>query len=96
IKTDFAEKVDINKVGTYTVTLTATNEDGQAANPVEVSVIVSDAAAEKVNVKYVDENGAEISAAETLTGNLDETFSIDAKSIAGYKCDATLSGVFST
>lgn len=47
IKTDFAEKVDINKVGTYTVTLTATNEDGQAANPVEVSVIVSDAAAEK-------------------------------------------------
>ncbi|HAA7156344.1 TPA_asm: class 1 internalin InlI [Listeria monocytogenes] len=96
IKTDFAEKVDINKVGTYTVTLTATNEDGQAANPVEVSVIVSDAAAEKVNVKYVDENGSEISAAETLTGNLDETFSIDAKSIAGYKCDATLSGVFST
>ncbi|WP_221641585.1 ATP-binding cassette domain-containing protein, partial [Listeria booriae] len=50
------KKVDINKVGTYTVTLTATNEDGQAANPVEVSVIVSDAAAEKVNVKYVDEN----------------------------------------
>ncbi|EHP8613757.1 TPA: LapB repeat-containing protein [Listeria monocytogenes] len=96
IKTDFAEKVDINKVGTYTVTLTATNEDGQAANPVEVSVIVSDAAAEKVNVKYVDENGAEISAAETLTGNLDDAFSIDAKSIAGYKCDATLSGVFST
>ncbi|EJG4230922.1 LapB repeat-containing protein [Listeria monocytogenes] len=96
IKTDFAEKVDINKVGTYMVTLTATNEDGQAANPVEVSVIVSDAAAEKVNVKYVDENGSEISAAETLTGNLDETFSIDAKSIAGYKCDATLSGVFST
>ncbi|MBC2328542.1 LapB repeat-containing protein [Listeria swaminathanii] len=96
IKTDFAEKVDVDTVGTYTVTLTATNEDGQSANPVEVSVIVSDAAAEKVNVKYVDENGLEISAAETLTGNLDEAFSIDAKSIAGYKCDATLSGVFST
>lgn len=47
-------------------------------------------------MKYVDENGAEISAAETLTGNLDDAFSIDAKSIAGYKCDATLSGVFST
>ncbi|MBC1719691.1 LapB repeat-containing protein [Listeria seeligeri] len=96
IKTDFSEKVDVDSVGTYKVTLTATNEDGLEASPVEVNVVIHDMAAEKATVKYLDENGTEIAPSETLTGNLDDTFSIQAKAIDGYKCDATLSGVFTT
>lgn len=96
IKTDFAEKVDVHSVGTYKVTLTATNEDGIEASPVEVNVVIHDMAAEKATIQYLDENGTEIAPSETLTGKLDDTFSIQAKSIEGYKCEATLSGVFTT
>ncbi|EAE2452404.1 cell surface protein [Listeria monocytogenes] len=52
-----------------------------------------------VTVKYVDENGNEITTSDTLTGKLDDSYQAKAKEIAGFTLDnnklpANASGVF--
>ncbi|EPO7295768.1 MucBP domain-containing protein [Listeria monocytogenes] len=54
-----------------------------------------------VTVKYVDENGNEITTSDTLTGKLDDSYQAKAKEIAGFTLDnsklpANASGVFET
>lgn len=52
-----------------------------------------------VTVKYVDENGNEITTSDTLTGKLDDSYHAKAKEITGFTLDnsklpANASGVF--
>ncbi|EAD1641516.1 MucBP domain-containing protein [Listeria monocytogenes] len=54
-----------------------------------------------VTVKYVDENGNEITTSDTLTGKLDDSYQAKAKEIAGFTLDNSklpdnASGVFET
>ncbi|EAD2625991.1 cell surface protein [Listeria monocytogenes] len=69
--------------------------------PLSVTYIYKKMEGAPVTVKYVDENGNEITTSDTLTGKLDDSYQAKAKEIAGFTLDnsklpANASGVFET
>ncbi|ECB9786779.1 cell surface protein [Listeria monocytogenes] len=67
--------------------------------PLSVTYVYKKMEGAPVTVKYVDENGNEITASDTLTGKLDDSYQAKAKDIAGFTLDksklpANASGVF--
>ncbi|EPD9050126.1 MucBP domain-containing protein [Listeria monocytogenes] len=69
--------------------------------PLSVTYVYKKMEGAPVTVKYVDENGNEITASDTLTGKLDDSYQAKAKEIAGFTLDnsklpANASGVFET
>ncbi|HAK1241493.1 TPA: cell surface protein [Listeria monocytogenes] len=70
-------------------------------SPLSVTYIYKKMEGAPVTVKYVDENGNEITTSDTLTGKLDDSYQAKAKEIAGFTLDnsklpANASGVFET
>ncbi|EKZ0312835.1 MucBP domain-containing protein [Listeria monocytogenes] len=69
--------------------------------PLSVTYVYKKMEGAPVTVKYVDENGNEITTSDTLTGKLDDSYQAKAKEIAGFTLDnsklpANASGVFET
>ncbi|EBH4250235.1 cell surface protein [Listeria monocytogenes] len=69
--------------------------------PLSVTYVYKKMEGAPVTIKYVDENGNEITASDTLTGKLDDSYQAKAKEIAGFTLDnsklpANASGVFET
>ncbi|EAV9873039.1 cell surface protein [Listeria monocytogenes] len=67
--------------------------------PLSVTYVYKKMEGASVTVKYVDENGNEITTSDTLTGKLDDSYQAKAKEIAGFTLDnsklpANASGVF--
>ncbi|TYW06710.1 cell surface protein [Listeria monocytogenes] len=69
--------------------------------PLSVTYVYKKMEGAPVTVKYVDENGNEITTSDTLTGKLDDSYHAKAKEITGFTLDnsklpANASGVFET
>ncbi|EAE5068826.1 hypothetical protein E1V10_15105, partial [Listeria monocytogenes] len=85
ITSDFAEKVDFNKVGTYTVTLNAKDEYGNTAEPVKVSVSIFN----KIAPTFNNADNKTIEAVNELP-SLESIFKIEAKDyLSGNKLKVT-------
>ncbi|MBC1986144.1 cell surface protein [Listeria sp. FSL L7-0478] len=56
-------------------------------SPLSVTYVYEKMEGAPVTVKYVDENGDEITASENLTGKLGSSYQTEAKEIAGYTLD---------
>ncbi|TYV72103.1 LPXTG cell wall anchor domain-containing protein [Listeria monocytogenes] len=85
ITSDFAEKVDFNKVGTYTVTLNAKDEYGNTAEPVRVSVNIFN----KIAPTFNNADNKTIEAVNELP-SLESIFKIEAKDyLSGNKLKVT-------
>ncbi|MDT0016516.1 MucBP domain-containing protein [Listeria swaminathanii] len=84
IKSDFEIMVNLKKVGTYTVTLSAENMDGIKAVPKEVTVHIDSVQGANITVKYEDESGNKVAEDSILAGNIGEEYNSSAKEILGY------------
>ncbi|MCD2247195.1 MucBP domain-containing protein [Listeria marthii] len=84
IKSDFEIMVNLKKVGTYTVTLSAENMDGIKAVPKEVTVHIDPVQGANITVKYEDESGNKVAEDSILAGNVGEEYNSSAKEILGY------------
>ncbi|UHP10837.1 MucBP domain-containing protein [Listeria marthii] len=67
--------------------------------PLSVTYVYKESQGAPVTVKYVDENGNELTTSDNLTGKLDDTYQSEAKEIAGFTLDesklpANASGIF--
>ncbi|MBF2350431.1 MucBP domain-containing protein [Listeria marthii] len=89
VTSNFESIVNLKKVGTYVVTISAVNVDGVKAIPKEVTVYVDPVPAANVTVKYEDTTKKKIAESVILTGYIGEDYHSSAKEIAGYTLTET-------
>lgn len=89
VTSNFESIVNLKKVGTYVVTISAVNVDGIKAIPKEVTVYVDPVPAANVTVKYEDTTKKKIAESVILTGYIGEDYHSSAKEIAGYTLTET-------
>ena len=81
------DAVNVPQIAGYTANMTTIpaseiNKDTPKTQTVDVTYVPND---EHVKVRYVDQDGSDISSPETLTGKMDTSYKTSAKQIDGWK-----------